>query len=102
MRTAQTVMLLPLIVVLGACQSGWVSMDGSRVTDAQLQQARQTCQVDEKLAALDQARAANSTEAAKASSNEGRMLQLDNFELESYTTYLEIDECMRREGFARS
>ena len=94
-------MILPLLAALGACQPGWVLIDGGKLADDELQQARQICQVDEKLAALEQARSANSIAATKASSNEGRMLIIDNFEQENYASYLEIDECMRRQGFSR-
>jgi len=95
-------MLLPLMFAVAACQPNWVRIDGGSVASDQLQQARKTCQVDEKLAALEQARDANSIEAAKAYGNENRMLQLDSFETESYAIYLEIEACMRNQGFTKT
>lgn len=93
--------MFPLVAAVGACQPGWVRIDGGQVSSDQLQQASKTCQIEEKLATLERARKANSVEAAKASSNEGRMQQLDSFEFESYQIYVEIDECMQSLGYVR-
>jgi len=82
-----------------ACQPGWVRIDGDQTDSAALQQARAHCQVDEKMAALEQERADNSVEASKAPSNEARMLQLDNFEDDNFATYQEMNDCMQREGY---
>jgi hypothetical protein len=82
-----------------ACQPGWVRLDGNRTDSATLQQARTNCQVDEKMAALEQDRADNSVAAAKAPSNEARMLQLDNFEGDNFSIYQAINDCMQREGY---
>jgi hypothetical protein len=73
--------------------------DGNRTDSAALQQARTNCQVDEKMAALEQDRADNSVEASKAPSNEARMLQLDNFEGDNFAIYQVINDCMQREGY---
>ena len=40
-------------------------------------------------------------QAAKASGNEGRMLQLDNFETEIFAVHLEIEACMRDQGLVK-
>jgi hypothetical protein len=93
--------LLTLVSITG-CQPGWVRLDGNRVDSVALQQARRNCQVDEKLAALEQDRANNSVKASKASSNEARMLQLDNFEDDSYPIYQAINDCMKNEGYGKS
>jgi hypothetical protein len=101
MKAARMIMPLLMVVVLAACQPSWVRIDGGSVDSDRLQQARITCQVDEKLAALEEARYANSVEATKASSNAGKMLQLDKFETENYVIYLEINDCMRDQGFTK-
>ena len=84
-----------------ACQPGWVRLDGHRTDSAALQQARTSCQVEEKLTSLDQDRADNSVEASKAPSNEARMLQLDNFESDNFAIYQAINDCMQREGYRK-
>ena len=101
MRIIAPTLTLPLLIALGACQPRWAGIDGNRIADSDLETARQACRIDEKLALLEAARAANGIEAAKASSNENRMLQLDDFEQRSYAVYREIDECMRDQGFIR-
>jgi len=98
--------LLPLtslltLLSITACQPGWVRLDGSQGDRTALQQARTNCQVDEKMAALEQDRADNSVEASKAPSNEARMLQLDNFENDNYAIYQTINDCMQREGYRK-
>jgi hypothetical protein len=94
--------MLPLSLALGACQPGWVRLDGSRAETDALRQAREFCEVDARLAELDRARAANSVEATKAPSNEARMMQLDSFETENYRVYQQIDACMRDRGLRRA
>jgi ABC-type cobalamin/Fe3+-siderophores transport system ATPase subunit len=98
--TLPTTLLLAL-VSLGACQSGWVRLDGAQAENAALEQARSTCQVDQKMSALEQARAENSVQATKTSSNEARMQQLDSFETESFILYQQINDCMQREGYRK-
>ena len=95
-------MIMLTLAVVGGCQAGWVRVDGGRADKETLEQARAICRVDEKLAALQQARDANYGEAASAGSNEGRMLQIDSFEEENYTVYQEIDNCMRRQGLQKT
>jgi hypothetical protein len=92
---------LLMLASITACQSGWVRLDGNQVDSAALQLARRNCQVDEKMAALEQDRTNNSVAASKASSNEARMLQLDNFEDENFAIYEEINDCMQHEGYRK-
>ena len=92
--------LLTLLSIT-ACQPGWVRLDGNQGDSAAVQQARTNCQVDEKMAALEQDRADNSVEASKAPSNEARMLQLDNFEDDNFAIYQAINDCMQREGYRK-
>jgi hypothetical protein len=101
MRTALSATILLALVSLSACQPGWVRLDGAQADNATLEQARSTCQVDEKVSALEQARADNSVQAAKTSSNEARMQQLDSFETESFILYQQINDCMQREGYRK-
>ncbi len=101
MRAALLTTILLTAVSLSACQPGWVRLDGAQTENAALEQARSTCQVDEKMSALEQARADNSVQATKTSSNEARMQQLDSFETESFTIYQQINDCMQREGYRK-
>ena len=95
------VLLLITVLHLSGCQPGWVRIDGAQSESSALEAARQACQIDEKLAALEQARSANSAEAARAGSNDNRMQQLDDFEQQSFAVYEEIDACMQRRGYRR-
>ncbi len=102
MRRGLPITILPLAIALGACQPGWVRLDGSRADADQLQRAREVCQVDARLAELEQARAANAVEANKTDSNEAKMLQLDSFETENYRVYQQIEACMREQGLRQA
>ena len=101
MRIVFTLTGLLTLVSITACQPGWVRLDGNQGDSAALQQARDNCQVDEKMAALEQERANNSIEASKAPSNEARMLQLDNFEDDNFAIYQAINDCMQHEGYRK-
>ncbi len=101
MRAALLTTILLTAISFSVCQPGWVRLDGAQTENAALEQARSTCQVDEKMSALEQARADNSVQATKTSSNEARMQQLDSFETESFTIYQQINDCMQREGYRK-
>jgi hypothetical protein len=98
MKTIQGLFLLLSVAALGACQPGWVRLDGSQPGGDELARARNRCEVDEKLASLENFSAA---EAAPASSNEARMLRIESYDLESARVYREIDACMQREGLRK-
>lgn len=101
MNTTQRAALLLFCCLFSACQSGWVPIDGVESSASGLEQARQSCRIDEKLAALEQAKAANSIEATEAGSNEARMAKIDEFGVLRSEVYLEIDRCMQAEGYRR-
>ena len=101
MRTLFALAGLLTLASITACQPGRVRLDGNRTDSTALQQARTNCQVDEKMAALEQDRTDNSIEASKAPSNETRMLQLDNFENDNFAIYQAINDCMQREGYRK-
>jgi hypothetical protein len=98
MKTPQNLLLLLSVATLGACQPGWVRLDGSQPGGDELAQARDRCEVDEKLAALENF---SSPDAAPANSNEARMLRIEGYDLESARVYREIDACMQREGLRK-
>jgi hypothetical protein len=98
MKTTQGLFLLLTVAATGACQPGWVRLDGSQPGGEELTRARARCEVDEKLASLENFR---SPEAAPANSNEARMLRIESYDLESARVYREIDACMQREGLRK-
>ena len=98
----RTRVLLPLMMLLVGCQSGWERLDGTTSDATALETARQICQIDKRLTELEQARAANAAEAARAGSNDNRMLKLDDFEAQSFSVYEDIDRCMREQGYRRA
>ena len=95
-------LLLCLVAALTGCQPGWVRIDGNLTETSELESARQTCQIDTRLAELERARAANAAEAARAGSNDNRMLRIDDFETQSFSVYEDIDRCMREQGYRRA
>ncbi len=98
MKTTQSLLLLLSVAALGACQPGWVRLDGSQLDGDELARARTRCEVDEKLASLENFSA---TEATPASSNEARMLRIESYDLESARVYREIEACMQSEGLRK-
>jgi hypothetical protein len=98
MKTTQCPFLLLTVAALGACQPGWVRLDGSQPGGDELARARTRCEVDEKLASLENFSAA---EDAPANSNEARMLRIESYDLESARVYREIAACMQREGLRK-
>ena len=102
MITMRKLLVLATLMTLTACQSGWVRLDGSRPTDGELEKARKACQVDEKLAALEEFRTADNTSSPDITSNQARMLRIENYELERARLQREIDDCMQAEGLRSS
>jgi hypothetical protein len=91
-------LVLLTIVSLAACQSGWVRLDGSQPGSDELARARASCEVEEKLAALESFR--TSTD-AEANSNAARMLRIESYDVESARVYREIDACMQSTGLRK-
>jgi outer membrane lipopolysaccharide assembly protein LptE/RlpB len=98
MKTIRRLLLLLTVTALGACQPGWVRLDGSQPGSDEIARARARCEVDEKLAALENF---SDPEAAPANSNEARMLRIESYDMESARVYREIDSCMQREGLRK-
>jgi len=97
-----SVSLLALFLSLASgCQLKWVRLDGSSVDQATLEQARQTCRVDKKLAGLERAREERDDKLAKSSTNEAKMLLKDDFAAVEKQVYQEIDTCMNKQGYRR-
>ena len=96
-RSLRMVPVLLALALLGACQPGWVRLDGEPAGPSELQRARAVCEVDAKLARLEASRddaAAEETDDANAA----RMLRIENDDLEKRRVYREIEDCMRRQG----
>lgn len=98
MKTPRHLLMLLSVAALSACQPGWVRLDGSQPGGDELAQARARCEVDEKLASLENF---SGPEAVPANSNEARMLRIESYDLESARVYREIDTCMRLEGLRK-
>ena len=91
-----------LVILIGGCQSRWVTLEGSPIVESEFQQARTICQVDEKLDRLEQAEAERNKGLQQAKSNEANMLVKDNFDLQKRAILTEIDTCMRLQGYRKS
>ena len=96
---------IPLIALtlaaVAGCQPKWVRLDGNSVEQVRLEEARQACRVDRKLAALERAESEKSKNLSQAKTNEAKMLLKDDFDLVERQVYREIDACMRRQGYRK-
>jgi hypothetical protein len=99
MNAVQCLFVLLTIASLGACQAGWVRLDGSHAGSDELARARASCEVEEKLAALESFRVSAED---PVNSNEARMLRIENYDLESARVYREIDACMQHQGLRKN
>lgn len=102
MKTTGMLLVLLTVLALTACQSGWVRLDGSKPTASELEKARNVCKVDEKLAALEEIRSADNAATPEVTSNQARMLRIENYELERTRVQRGIDDCMQAEGMRAS
>ena len=92
---------LVALCLLSGCSTQWTRLDGSAASEADLQQAMIACQVDEKMAQLEQAEADRSADFAKAKSNADKMLARESFDQASRRINAEIEECMLDKGLKR-
>ena len=93
-----TTVLLSLALIAG-CQPQWVRLDGRDVKDARLEEAKRTCRVERKLAALGHAEDERDDDLASAGSNEAKMLVKEDFEQVRRQVYREIYICMDKQGY---
>lgn len=99
-KKKQSAIVLLSILVIG-CESKWVRLDNGQIETNALQQARSVCQVDQKLAQLEQAESRRKTDLAASRSNEATMLAKDNFALEAQAVNAEIATCMQQQGYVK-
>ena len=90
------------LTLLAGCQSNrWVRLDDKPADAASLQQARQSCRIEQKMAELERARDAGNESLRKANSNAAKMVARDNIQITERAINAEIDACMQAEGFKR-
>ena len=89
------------LCLLSACSTQWTRLDGSATSEVELQQAMNVCQVNEKMAQLEQAEADRSADFAQAKSNADKMLARENFDQASKRINAEIEDCMLDRGLKR-
>jgi hypothetical protein len=99
-KPKQSAIFLLSILVIG-CESKWVRLDNGQIETNALQQARSVCQVDQKLAQLEQAESRRQTDLAASRSNEATMLAKDNFALEAQAVNAGIATCMQQQGYVK-
>lgn len=94
-------LLAVFLLLASGCQLKWVRLDGDSVDQARLEEAKQSCRVERKLAALERAREERDDKLARSSTNEAKMLLKDDFDAVEKQVYLEIDTCMHKQGYMR-
>ncbi len=99
MQNVAAVVVIISAIFINGCRSEWVRQDNRPVVQAEFQNARAVCRVDEKLAQIEQADTERNENLASSSSNEATMVANENFALEKQAIYAEIDECMQQQGY---
>ena len=102
MHKVNRAILVIAAIAISGCGSKWVRLDNSPVVEAEFQQARNACRVDEKLAQLEQIEAQRTESLVRAKTNEAKMLARDDYEIESRAVYAEIDACMEQQGYRKT
>lgn len=82
--------------MLSGCASKWTRLDGGPIVQAEFQDARAICQIDEK---LEQIEAQRNNQLRRANSNEAKMLAKDDFVAAESAAYAEINACMQQQGY---
>lgn len=85
-----------LTIMLSGCASKWTRLDGGPIVQAEFQDARAICQIDEK---LEQIEAQRNNQLRRANSNEAKMLAKDDFVAAESAAYAEINACMQQQGY---
>lgn len=101
MQNAAVVTAIIAVMFISGCGSKWVRLDNRPVLQAEFQNARTVCRVDEKLAQMEQAETERNARLSSSRTNEATMLAKDDFALEKQAIYAKIDECMRQQGYKK-
>ncbi len=97
-KLTRTVAIILTIIVSG-CASKWTRLDGGPVVQTRFQEARATCQIDEK---LEQIEAQRNIQLRRANSNEAKMLAKDESAAAERAAHAEINACMLQQGYKKS
>ena len=89
------------VIFISGCESKWVRLDSRPVVQAEVQNARAVCRVDEKLAQVEQADTERSKRLSSSKTNQATMLANEDFALEKQVIYAKIDECMQQQGYKK-
>ena len=100
-KVNRAVLALAAIAISG-CGSKWVQLDNNPVIEAEFQQARIACRVDEKLAQLEQMEAQRNNRLLRARTNEAKMLARDDYGIEVRAVYAEVEACMEQQGYRKA
>jgi len=93
------IMAIILAILVSGCASKWIRLDGAPVVQAEFQEARATCRIDER---LDQIEAQRNTRLLRANNNEAKMLVKDDFATAERAAYAEINACMLQQGYKKA
>ncbi len=103
MKSLPIITITLTLALLGGCQKNldWRPLDGASANPAQLEKASKACRIEIKLAGLERAQEERDQKLGAASTNQAKMLVEDDYEQIKRQVYLEIDTCMRKQGYKR-
>lgn len=103
MKSLPIITISLLLTLLVSCQKNldWRPLDGARADPAKLEKARKACRIEIKLTGLERAQEERDKKLGAASTNQAKMLVKDDYEQVKRQVYLEIDTCMRKQGYKR-
>lgn len=87
------------VLLLAACQRGWVTLDGRRAEADALRVAETACRVDQRRAALDAAEAERARRLRESSDNAATMRAREDFDVRAREIRAALESCMRDQGF---
>ena len=99
-NTVGIIVIVSLIFISG-CGSKWVRLDKRPMVQAEFQNARTVCRVDEKLAQVEQADTERNESLSSSNTNEATMMANENFALEKQAIYAKIEQCMLQQGYKK-
>ncbi len=76
-------------------------LDNRPIEQAEFQNARSVCRVDEKQAQVEQAETERTERLSSSNTNEATMLANEDFALEKQAIYAKINESMLQQGYKK-
>lgn len=95
-----TLTLSLALTLLAGCSTKWMTTDGAQATPDKIREAKQKCQVDEKIYQLSYSKTSMQA-ASNYADGEARKQLKANYEAKEAATYAAIDTCMKEAGLEK-